>query len=115
MSSTLRDAMEAEPEEIQGSAFVLDTLRTALWAVLRSTSFEDALCLTVNLGNDADTVGAVTGALARRRLRPGQHPGALARAALHPRPRRGSRGSPGPAQRHLTQPLPGVAGPAFTL
>jgi ADP-ribosyl-[dinitrogen reductase] hydrolase len=64
VSATLREAVEAEPEEIQSSAFVLDTLRTALWAVLRSASFEDALCLTVNLGNDADTVGAVTGALA---------------------------------------------------
>ena len=64
MSSVLRETAEAEPEEIQCSAFVLDTLSTALWAVLRSASFEDALCLTVNMGNDADTVGAVTGALA---------------------------------------------------
>jgi len=43
---------------------VLDTLRTALWAVLRTASFEEAVVLAVNLGNDADTVGAVTGALA---------------------------------------------------
>jgi len=64
VSATLREAADAEPEEIQSAAFVLDTLRTALWAVLRSTSFEDALCITVNLGDDADTVGAVTGALA---------------------------------------------------
>jgi ADP-ribosyl-[dinitrogen reductase] hydrolase len=64
VSATLRDAVDSEPEEILSSAFVLDTLRTALWAVLRSASFEDALCLTVNLGNDADTVGAVAGALA---------------------------------------------------
>ena len=64
VSGTLREAIEAEPEEIMSSAFVLDTLRTALWAVLRSETFEEAVCLTVNLGNDADTVGAVTGALA---------------------------------------------------
>ena len=64
VSATLREAVDSEPEEILSSAYVLDTLRTALWAVLRSASFEDALCLTVNLGNDADTVGAVAGALA---------------------------------------------------
>ncbi len=64
VSATLREAVEAEPEEVQSSAYVLDTLRTALWAVLRTASFEEAVVLAVNLGNDADTVGAVTGALA---------------------------------------------------
>lgn len=64
VSATLRDALEAEPEEIQSSAFVLDTLCTAVWAVLRTSSFEEALVLVVNLGNDADTVAAVAGALA---------------------------------------------------
>jgi ADP-ribosyl-[dinitrogen reductase] hydrolase len=64
VSATLREAMTAEPEEIQNSAFVLDTLRAAVWSVLRTDSFEEALCLAVSLGNDADTVGAVTGALA---------------------------------------------------
>jgi ADP-ribosyl-[dinitrogen reductase] hydrolase len=64
VSATLRDAVEAEPEEIQSSAFVLDTLRTALWAVLHTGTFEEAVCLAVSFGNDADTVGAVVGALA---------------------------------------------------
>jgi ADP-ribosyl-[dinitrogen reductase] hydrolase len=64
VSAALREATDAEPEEIQSSAFVLDTLKTALWSVLRTQSFEDALVCTVNLGNDADTNGAVTGALA---------------------------------------------------
>ena len=64
VSGVLRDAVEAEPEEIQGSAFVLDTLCAAVWSVLRTASFEDALVLVVNMGDDADTVAAVTGALA---------------------------------------------------
>ena len=64
VSASLREAVEAEPAEIQSSAFVLDTLKTALWSVLHTHSFEDALVLTVNMGNDADTNGAVTGALA---------------------------------------------------
>jgi ADP-ribosyl-[dinitrogen reductase] hydrolase len=64
VSAALLDAVEAEPEEIQSSAFVLDTLRTALWAVLHTGSFEEAVCLAVSFGNDADAVGAVTGGLA---------------------------------------------------
>lgn len=64
VSATLREAVAAEPEEIQSSAFVLDTLCAAVWAVVRTDSFEEALILSVNLGNDADTVSAVTGALA---------------------------------------------------
>jgi ADP-ribosyl-[dinitrogen reductase] hydrolase len=64
ISAALRDAALAEPEEVQNSAFVVDSLRTALWAVLRSATFEETICLVVNLGDDADTVGAVTGALA---------------------------------------------------
>jgi ADP-ribosylglycohydrolase len=41
-----------------------DTLACALWAVKGATSFEDALVKAVNLGGDADTVGAVAGGLA---------------------------------------------------
>ena len=60
----LRQAGEATREEIVASGYVLDTLKAALWAVLRSGSFEDALITAVNLGDDADTAGAVAGALA---------------------------------------------------
>ena len=64
VAEALQGALDAEPEEIHSSAFVLDSLQTAVWAVLRTHSFEDAVCTTVNLGDDADTNGAVTGALA---------------------------------------------------
>jgi ADP-ribosyl-[dinitrogen reductase] hydrolase len=64
ISTALLEAAVAEPEEVQNSAFVVDSLRTALWAVLRATTFEDAVCTVVNMGDDADTVGAITGALA---------------------------------------------------
>jgi len=64
VSAALREALDAEPEEVQSSSFVLDTLRTAVWSVLHTGTFEEAVCFAVNLGNDADTVGAVTGALA---------------------------------------------------
>ncbi len=64
ISAALLEAETAEPEEVQNSAFVVDSLRTAVWANLRAATFEEALCTVVNLGDDADTVGAITGALA---------------------------------------------------
>jgi ADP-ribosyl-[dinitrogen reductase] hydrolase len=50
--------------EIRSSGYVIHTLEAALWAVEQTNSFEDALVLAVNLGDDADSVGAVTGQLA---------------------------------------------------
>ena len=50
--------------EIRSTGYVVDTLEAAVWAVSQTRGFEDALVLAVNLGGDADTVGAVTGQLA---------------------------------------------------
>lgn len=55
---------EKEPPEIQGSGYVVRSLEAALWAFHKATSFEEAVLLAVNLGNDADTTGAVVGQLA---------------------------------------------------
>lgn len=51
-------------DEIRSSGYVVDTLEAALWSVGTTSSFEEALIRAVNLGRDADTVGAVTGQLA---------------------------------------------------
>lgn len=51
-------------KDIRSSGYVVHTLEAALWAVGTTTTFEDALILVVNLGEDADSVGAVTGQLA---------------------------------------------------
>ena len=53
--------------EPPSTGFVLDTLEAALWALERSDSFETAVLIAVNLGHDADTVGAVTGQIAGAR------------------------------------------------
>jgi len=50
--------------EITSSGYVVDTLEAALWCVHRSTDFREAVLLAANLGEDADTVAAVTGQLA---------------------------------------------------
>jgi len=52
---------------VKSTGYVIDTLEAALWADARSQDFEQALVLAVNLGGDADTVGAVTGQLAGAR------------------------------------------------
>lgn len=51
-------------DEVKSSGYYKDTLEASLWAVANTSSFEDAVIAAVNLGDDADTVGAVTGQLA---------------------------------------------------
>ncbi|MDO5679845.1 MAG: ADP-ribosylglycohydrolase family protein [Pelistega sp.] len=51
-------------KEISSSGYVIHTLEAALWCISQAESFEQALIMAVNLGDDADTVGAVTGQLA---------------------------------------------------
>jgi ADP-ribosyl-[dinitrogen reductase] hydrolase len=52
------------PPAIRGSGYVLNTLEAALWAFYNSQTFEQGCLMVVNLGNDADTTGAVYGQLA---------------------------------------------------
>jgi ADP-ribosyl-[dinitrogen reductase] hydrolase len=51
-------------DEIHSTGYVVHTLEAAIWAVGTTASFEDALIKAVNLGHDADTVGAVAGQIA---------------------------------------------------
>lgn len=51
-------------EEIRSSGFVIDTLEAAFWCFMTTDNYEDAVLKAVNLGDDTDTTGAVTGALA---------------------------------------------------
>ena len=53
-----------EPPEIEGSGYVVRSLEAALWAFAKSDSFREGALLAVNLGDDADTTGAVYGQLA---------------------------------------------------
>ncbi|HBY77548.1 MAG TPA: ADP-ribosylglycohydrolase, partial [Cyanobacteria bacterium UBA11148] len=47
-----------------GTGYVVKSLEAALWAFYHSQSFEEGCLLAVNLGDDADTTGAVYGQLA---------------------------------------------------
>ena len=50
--------------EIRASGYVVDALEASLWCLLNSKSFDEAVLRAVNLGDDTDTTGAITGALA---------------------------------------------------
>lgn len=51
-------------EQIKSTGYVADTLEAAIWTLENTNNFKDAVMTAVNLGDDTDTVGAVTGALA---------------------------------------------------
>ena len=55
---------EREPPDIRGTGYVVESLEAALWAFAKSRSFEHGALLAVNLGDDADTTGAVYGQIA---------------------------------------------------
>lgn len=53
-----------QPPEIRGTGYVVHSLEAALWAFYHSNSFEEGCLLAVNLGDYADTTGAIFGQLA---------------------------------------------------
>jgi ADP-ribosylglycohydrolase len=55
---------QRNPPEIQGTGYVVKSLEAALWAFYQSQSYREGCLLAVNLGDDADTTGAVYGQLA---------------------------------------------------
>jgi len=55
---------DKEPPEIRGRGHVVKSLEAALWAFYNSESFKEGCLLAVNLGEDADTTGAIYGQIA---------------------------------------------------
>ena len=65
--SRLRDLnqfAETPEERIRSTGYVVDTLEAAVWSLMTTDTFENALLKAVNLGDDSDTVGAIAGGLA---------------------------------------------------
>jgi ADP-ribosyl-[dinitrogen reductase] hydrolase len=71
-------------DEVRSTGYALHTMQTALWAITHHDTFEEAVIAAVNFGDDADTSGAVTGALAGAREGEGAIP-ARWLAVLQPR------------------------------
>ena len=53
-----------ELKDIRSTGYVIDTLEASLWCIFNTTCYKDAVLKAVNLGDDTDTVGAITGGLA---------------------------------------------------
>ena len=50
--------------DIKSSGYVVDTLEAAIWCLLNTDNYCECVLKAVNLGDDTDTVGAITGGLA---------------------------------------------------
>ncbi|MCR4763779.1 MAG: ADP-ribosylglycohydrolase family protein [Lachnospiraceae bacterium] len=60
----MEEFKETPVEKISSTGYVVDTLEAALWSLLTTDSYRDAVLRAVNLGGDTDSIGAMTGALA---------------------------------------------------
>jgi len=58
------DIHTVSEDKIYSSGYVLHTLEASIWCLLTTDNFKDAVLKAVNLGDDSDTTGAVTGGLA---------------------------------------------------
>lgn len=55
---------ELGEDSIQSSGYVIHTLEASIWCLLTTDSYDESVLKAVNLGEDTDTTGAVTGGLA---------------------------------------------------
>lgn len=53
-----------QEEEISSSGYVLHSLEASIWCFLTTESYSEAVLKAVNLGEDTDTTGAITGGIA---------------------------------------------------
>ena len=58
-----KDFINLDKRDIRSSGFVVDSLEASLWCTLNSNSYEQAVVTAINLGEDTDTIGAITGAI----------------------------------------------------
>jgi ADP-ribosylglycohydrolase len=59
-----QDIHKLTDENILSSGYVLHTLEASIWCLLTTDNYKNAVLKAVNLGEDTDTTGAVTGGLA---------------------------------------------------
>ena len=64
MDASMPSIAKVSVNEIRSSGYVVDTLEASIWCMINSSSYEQAVLMAVNLGEDTDTTGAITGGLA---------------------------------------------------
>lgn len=63
-TKVLSGTIQSEDENnIRSSGYVMDSLEAAIWILLTTSSFDEAVLKAVNLGADSDTTAAITGGL----------------------------------------------------
>ena len=60
----LDELKDTDVDLIKSSGYVVDSFEAAVWSLITTDSFKDCMLTAVNLGDDADTVGAIAGGLA---------------------------------------------------
>lgn len=55
---------EVQERDIRSTGYVVDTIEAAVWSFITTEDFKACELRAVNLGDDADTVGAIAGGLA---------------------------------------------------
>lgn len=58
------DISEYQKDSISSGGYVLHSLEASLWCFLNSENYAEAVLKAVNLGEDTDTTGAITGGIA---------------------------------------------------
>lgn len=54
---------ELDEDDIKSSGYVVDTLEAVMWCFMTTDSYRDSVLKAVNLGEDTDTIAAITGGL----------------------------------------------------
>lgn len=57
------DISKLEIEDIKSSGYIVDTLEASIWMILNTNSYKESIIGAINLGNDTDTIGAITGSI----------------------------------------------------
>ena len=58
-----KSIFELEEDQIGSSGYVVSTLETVLYCCYTTKSYQEAVLKAVNLGEDTDTIGAITGSI----------------------------------------------------
>ncbi|MBO5138432.1 MAG: ADP-ribosylglycohydrolase family protein [Bacilli bacterium] len=59
-----KDFLNIKDNEINQSGYVVDSLESALYSIINTKNYEDAIKTAVSLGYDTDTVAGITGSIA---------------------------------------------------
>lgn len=61
---SLSEFKDTPENQIKSTGYVVYTLEAAIWCLVNTSSYEEVILKAVNLGDDTDTVAAITGGLA---------------------------------------------------